>query len=197
MSFKVLIYSSQPIVEIGLSFCVKKCLPNATILKTNTLDFLSSIELNSNCDLFIFDVFHLTEMNFIDVNLLSFFKEKKVIFLIENMDIEKLLEYKNITYIYRNSSELEIVRHLRTLCKKSKLIIRYKRVTKRIQKKIKFSQRERECADLLMKGYSVSQISKELAIEMNTISTYKMRILKKTNTNNLVQLINTLYKLKH
>lgn len=140
MSYKVLIYSSQPIVEIGLSFCVKKCLPNATILKTNTLDFLSSIELNFNCDLFIFDVFHFTEMNFIDVNLLSLFKEKKVIFLIENMEIEKLLEFKNITYIYRNSSELEIVRHLRTLCNKSKPIIRYKRVAKRIQKKIKFSQ---------------------------------------------------------
>lgn len=95
------------------------------------------------------------------------------------MEIEKLQEFKNINYIYRNSNELEIVRHLRTLCKKSKPFIRYKRVTKRIQKKIKFSQRERECADLLMKGYSVSQISKELAIEMNTISTYKMRILKK------------------
>ncbi len=48
MSYKVLIYYSRPIVEIGLSFCVKKRIPEATILKTNSLDFLSTTELNFN-----------------------------------------------------------------------------------------------------------------------------------------------------
>jgi DNA-binding CsgD family transcriptional regulator len=74
--------------------------------------------------------------------------------------------------------------------------MRYKSVTMKIQKTNKFSTREKECANLLMKGYSISQISKELSLKKNTISTYKMRIHKKTNTVNLVQLLKALYALK-
>lgn len=64
------------------------------------------------------------------------------------------------------------------------------------QNRYKFSSREKEIVNLLMRSYSVSQISKELSLKMSTISTYKNRIHKKTNTNNLVQLIKMLYFLK-
>lgn len=197
MSYKVLIYcKSYPIVEVGLSFCVKKSIPEAIILKTNSLDFLSTTESNFNCDLFIFDVIHPIEINFIGSQIATFFKEEKVVFLVETIEIEKLLNLKNITYINKNSSELEILKCLRSLSKKRKSSIRYTCVTKRIQKNNKFSIREKECANLFMKGYSVSQISKELSLKMNTISTYKKRMLQKTNTTNLVQLIKTLCSLK-
>jgi DNA-binding CsgD family transcriptional regulator len=42
---------------------------------------------------------------------------------------------------------------------------------------------------LLMKGYSIVLIFKELSLEMNTISNNKQRLHNKTNTSNLVQLI--------
>lgn len=196
MSYKVLIYCSQPIVEVGLSFCIKKGIPDATILRTNSLDFFSTTESSFNFDLYIFDTIHLEEVDFISARVLTFLKEKKVVFLIENIEIEKVLNFSNITYLYKNSSEHEIVKSLKALCKKRKSIIRYKSITKRIQKKNKFSEREKECANLFMRGYSVSEISKELSLEMNTISTYKMRMYKKTNTTNLVQLLKTLYAIE-
>lgn len=41
------------------------------------------------------------------------------------------------------------------------------------------------------------QISKKLSLSMPAISTYKMRILKKTNTNNLVDLTKSLYNIEN
>ena len=64
MGYKVFVYSSQPIIEVGLTSCVKKALPEATIVKTNSFDFFSVTEPSFNCDLFIFDVFYSAESNF-------------------------------------------------------------------------------------------------------------------------------------
>ena len=196
MGYKVFVYSSQPIIEVGLISCVKKGLPEATIIKTNSLDVFSVTEPSFNCDLFIFDVFYSAEFNFINQQLSHFINDKKVIFLIENEMIEASLKNNNINYLHKYSSEREIVKCMRSMCKIHKPIIIYKSVTKKIQSKSKFSAREMQCANLLMKGYSIGQISKELSLEMNTISTYKQRLHKKTNTSNLVQLIKTLYTLK-
>ncbi len=44
---------------------------------------------------------------------------------------------------------------------------------------ISFLQEKKKFVNLLMRGYSVSQISKELSLKMSTISTYKNRIHKK------------------
>jgi DNA-binding NarL/FixJ family response regulator len=196
MSYKVLIYSSQPVVEIGLTFCVKKSIPGAAVSKTNSFDLFTSTDSFLNCDLFVFDIFYLEEFNFIKSQLISCFKEKKIVFFTENFEIEKNKDFNNAIYIYKNSTELEIVKSLKSFCKIRKPILRYKSISKNIQIKSKFSEREKQCANLLMKGYSMSQISKELALKRNTISTYKVRMLKKTNTKNLVQLLKTLYSLK-
>lgn len=194
MGYKVFVYSSQPIIEVGLTSCVKKALPEAIIVKTNSLDDFTVTEPNFNYDLLIFDVFYSAEFNFINQQLLHFINEKKVIFFIEDNKSDFFLESNSI-YLPRTSSEREIVKCLRSIFNIRKSIVRYKSVNKRIQNKSKFSVREMQCANLLMKGYSIGQISKELSLKMNTISTYKQRLHKKTNTSNLVQLIKILYTL--
>lgn len=149
-----------------------------------------------NFDLLIFDVYQFTEMSYINEYFVSNLKEKKVVLLVDNIEIEKLLNFKDFVYIYKDSSVIEVVKQLRNLCRKRKQVFKYKSVTKNMNSKIKFSTREKECANLLMKGYTVSQISKELSLKMNTISTYKNRLHRKTNTTNLVQLIKFLYVLR-
>jgi DNA-binding NarL/FixJ family response regulator len=193
MNYKVLIYSVQPIIEVGLSFCLKKSIPNATILNTNSLIFLSVNEPKFNCDLFVFDISHHSELELIISHFASFFDGKKVVFFIENLEMVQNQDLKSALYIYKNSSEVEIVKSLNTFCNIPKWSLRYRSITKNIQNKNKLSEREKQCANLLMKGYTVTQISKELSLKKNTISTYKMRMHKKTNTKNLVQLIKTLY----
>jgi DNA-binding NarL/FixJ family response regulator len=194
MSCKVLVYSCHSIIQIGLSYCVRKSISNALIFSKSSLKQV--FENNLDFDLYIFDVYQFTEMSFINEHFVSNLKEKKVVLLVDNIEIQKLLNFKNFVYIYKDSSEIEVVKQLRNLCRKRKQVFKYKSVTKKMNSKIKFSTREKECANLLMKGYTISQISKELSLKMNTISTYKNRIHRKTNTSNLVQLIKMLYVLR-
>lgn len=196
MNCKVLIYSRHSIIQIGLMFCIKKSISNVTIYKANSLEQVFALNENSYFDLFIFDVSYFTEMFCINEQLITSLNEKRIVFLVDNMDIVKLLDFKNIVYIQRDCGETEVVKCLRKLLKMRKATInyKYKNVTNRFQKENNFSKREIQCANLLMKGYSVSQISEKLLLKMSTVSTYKMRLQKKTNTNNLVQLINFLYK---
>lgn len=52
----------------------------------------------------------------------------------------------------------------------------------------KLSKREYQIALMLIKGISNIEISKNLGLSMSTISTYKKRILLKTETQNLIEL---------
>lgn len=196
MSYKVLVYSYHSIIQIGLSYCVRKSISNALIVSKSSL--IKVFENNFDFDLYIFDISQFTEMSYINEKFDSNLKEQKVVLLIDNIEIEKLIKLKNVVYLHKDSSESEIIKKLRKLLK-SKILkprSKYKSVTKKMQNKIKFSTREKECANLFMRGYTVSQISKELSLKINTISTYKNRIHRKTNTSNLVQLIKMLYVLR-
>lgn len=193
MSCKVLIYSKYPLVEMGLSLFVANKISKIKISKTNNLDFLSS---NQKYDLMIFDMFLQSEFDLIVNNLKALDKKDKVLLIVENIDVSKLIGLQNITFLSRNSTEVEILKSIRTLLRKKKLTASYK-ITKTIEQKEKLSKREVECAILLMKGYKVNEISKKLSLAKSTICTYKMRILKKTNTNNLVDLTKSLYNLEN
>ena len=193
MSCKVLIYSKYPLVEMGLSLFVANKISKIQISKTNNLDFLLS---NDKYDLMIFDMFMQSEFDLIVNNLKALNKKDKVLLIVENIDVSKLTGLQNITFLSRNSSEVEILKSIRTLLRKKKLTASYK-ITKTIEQKEKLSKREVECAILLMKGYKVNEISKKLSLAKSTICTYKMRILKKTNTNNLVDLTKSLYNLEN
>jgi two-component system invasion response regulator UvrY len=194
MSYRVLIYSYHSIIQIGLSYCVKKSVSNASIVSKTSL--IEVFENNLDFDLYIFYTSKFSEMSYINEKFSLNLKGQKVVLLIDDLEYENLLHYKDVVYIHKDSCEKEIINCLRVLTKNRKRVIRYKSITKKIQNKHKFSRREQECANLFMKGYSVSQISKELSIKMNTVSTYKMRMHEKTSTTNLVQLIRVLYSLK-
>lgn len=193
MSCKVLIYSKYPLVEMGLSLFIANKISKIQISKTNNLDFLLS---NDKYDLMIFDMFMQSEFDLIVNNLKALNKKDKVLLIVENIDVIKLTGLQNITFLSRNSTEVEILKSIRTLLRKKKLSTNYK-ITKTIEQKEKLSKREVECAILLMKGYKVNEISKKLSLAKNTISTYKMRILKKTNTSNIVDLTKSLYNLEN
>lgn len=193
MSCKVLIYSKYPLVEMGLSLFVANKISEIQISKTNNLDFLLS---NDKYDLMIFDMFMQSEFDLIVNNLEALNKKDKVLLIVENIDVSKLTGLQNITFLSRNSTEVEILKSIRSLLRKNKLSIRYK-TTKTIEQKGKLSKREVECAILLMKGFKVNEISKKLSLASTTVCTYKMRIFKKTNTNNLVDLTKSLYNLEN
>lgn len=51
------------------------------------------------------------------------------------------------------------------------------------------SARETEILQLLLKGYSTSQIGDSLKLHLSTVSTYKMRIFEKLGVKNIIELI--------
>ncbi len=56
------------------------------------------------------------------------------------------------------------------------------------------SARELECAKLLIKGKSNTEIAKKLALSATTVSTYKKRILQKTKTKNILEFAKLIQK---
>ncbi len=50
------------------------------------------------------------------------------------------------------------------------------------------SKREREVLDLILKGAQIKDISAQLALKSNTISTFKKSILAKTGVSNNIEL---------
>lgn len=198
MKYKVLVYSYSFVVEAGLTFLVKKSIPNAEIISTKSLDFLPFVQSDFICDLYVFYIFHQSEVNLICNHFSTYFKDFKIVFIVKNSKMKLQSNIIRVNYIYWNSSEDQIIKQLRKLIKMSNVsLIDEQSKTKNIKDLFLLSEREMQCTKLLVEGYSVSQISKQLSLKVNTVSTYKMRVHKKTNTSNLVQLINILYKIKH
>lgn len=52
----------------------------------------------------------------------------------------------------------------------------------------KLSKRELEVADMLLKGKASNEIGEIMNLQPSTISTYKTRILKKLNVQNVIEL---------
>lgn len=194
MNFKVAIYSSNSLIELGISVLIENHIPNTRILKIKTLESISSPKFNLSYDVYIFDVYTISELQLVIGQLSPLIAKKRVLFLINRTDIKKTLPFNNITYIYKDSSALEIVLKIKSLKKSNSTNLqntRLKKTAKYFKNITNLSSREYECATLLIQGYSVSQISEELSLAMSTVSTYKNRIHKKTNTSNIVELINT------
>lgn len=80
MMFRVLIYSSQPLIKKGLSFYLNKCITDAEISETNSLNFLNKAKQKNGYDLFIFDLSSLTEINLMYNLLSTFFIKKNSVF---------------------------------------------------------------------------------------------------------------------
>lgn len=190
MQFNVFIYSCFPIVRISLELFVKNNVSNANITTFNSIDKLLETEFKNNFQLLLIDTIHESELNMIYncENLIK--KKEKIIFFTET----DFLKNKNFTYLDKSSDEKKIMNCLYSILDYNS---NYKEVTKTVKKNKKLSKREIECAILLMKGYSINQISKKLALALTTVSTYKTRILKKTRTKNLVELTKILYKLEN
>jgi len=60
----------------------------------------------------------------------------------------------------------------------------------------KLSNQESIVAELLVKGFRNTEICSKIGIGMTTVSTYKKRILLKTESKNVIQLVKNLKKNK-
>lgn len=195
-NYNVLICSDYPIVRTALCMLVKNNIPNSSFIFFNSIDTLFITQNEKRFDLLIVDTRSESDLDLIYSKSSFLKKEIKIVCLIENLNFNKNRYYKNFIYIDKVSEEDKVVNCLNNIFKKINTN-NFKNVTNSIKGNNSLSKREIECAILLMKGYSTNQISKKLSLALTTVSTYKMRILKKTRTKNLVELTKSLYNLEN
>lgn len=99
-------------------------------------------------------------------------------------------------YIHKTTAPKEFSSIVKKIME-DKIFINKKRINdtnaswrKKVESHIKLSARETEVLNLLLEGHRNKDIARELEINEKTVSTYKSRLLKKLNLNNLAELIN-------
>jgi DNA-binding NarL/FixJ family response regulator len=121
-------------------------------------------------------------LSFIDNPLFinNCYKSGASYFLNKNCTEEKLKQILNLL-LFSNEyflNDVDLVKFNSTL---------YKPVSKKYFHIDKLSKREYQIAQMFVKGITNIEISKILNLSMSTISTYKKRILLKTETENLIE----------
>jgi two-component system response regulator EvgA len=164
----------------------------------------STTEVNDLISSVVFDLIIL-DVNFEsidDYNLIKTIEKKKEInkLLIlssvkDDFFINRCRKLKTKFFLDKNCSEYDFNKVLRKIIiqdykvksKRSKLAdITLNLADKKSVKRL--SKRETQIAHLLVNGVSNVEISKHLSLSMTTISTYKKRLLLKTETSNIIEL---------
>ncbi len=199
MQFNILIFDQFPVVRKALSIMMKKSFKNVKVFIAEDVDELFILSLQSNFDLIFLEVLNndITEVKLLKKIRLAN-KDCKIIVFSDLNNLKKVIKNDKTILLDKSSSEEKIIQYVRLSLYSDKyfsdkLIIEDK--SKLIRKKEKFineidflSERELECAILLIQGNTVNDIAKKLSIAISTVSTYKMRILAKTKTKNIIEL---------
>ena len=193
----ILIYDKFPIVRNAIMYIIENNFPNTKITIAKSIEdiFLLGFKQEFNIlfgdfDLEIRDIdILLKKIKFLNPKLkIIFFSDKysnlnsydQVLFLNKNSSLKNILDF------FETNLNLSINSEKSLKCSESN--------NKLIEQFSTLSNREIQCAILMLNGYSLIQISRILSLALTTISTYKTRILKKTDTKNLIELTMLFYK---
>ncbi len=200
MEYNILIYDQFPVIRKALSYIIKKNFKQSNVVVANDVDELFVLSMQIKFHLIFLDIVNN------DINSLQLFKKIKITskgckIIIFSDTSSNIFNNKleGVTLLDKNSSELKIIQYIRLLLDgehyftDSLTLESYsnaKKETKTFLEEIDdmLSERELECAILLIQGYTIVDISKKLFLAVTTISTYKRRVLDKTNTKNIIEL---------
>lgn len=200
MEYNILIYDQFPVIRKALSYIIKKNFKQSNVVIANDVDelFVLSIQIK----------FHLIFLDIVndDINCFRLLKKIKatnrnckiIVFSDTSLSIYKR-KIEGVTLLDKNSSELKIIQLIRLFLVGESYFtdeiefgsyLKKKKETRTFLEEIDnmLSERELECAILLIQGYTIVDISKKLSLAVTTISTYKRRVLDKTKTKNLIEL---------
>ncbi|MGY3052084.1 two-component system invasion response regulator UvrY [Pedobacter sp. UYEF25] len=196
----ILIADDQEIVLRGLKNLLTDFWPGAVIRQAKTITELM-VEVKKKPTVII------TEVTFPDAQGVKLLRRildaqsaaKILVFSTLNESIYAMtyLQHGAAGYLSKNAPEGEIIAALTTVLAGS----RYSSTTIKehmfnsafgtTQKPpfTKLSARELEVAELLVKGFGVLDISKNLKLQMGTVSTYKLRLFQKLKVKNIIELV--------
>lgn len=199
MEYNILIYDQFPVIRKAILMLLKKNFKNAEIFVAKDIDSLFLLTIQNNFELIFLEIINKDIDGFKLLKKLRLAnKNCKIIVFSDLKNIKKGTKDKGIILLDKSSTEDKIVQFIRLALYGDKyfsddLIIDDK--IKESTKKEKFinridllSERELQCAILLIQGNTINDIATKLSLAITTVSTYKMRILAKTKTKNVIEL---------
>lgn len=199
---KFLLVDDHNIVISGLKFILSNEFHGCTIVTANTSEMAVSLFKKDEYDLIILDINLAGEdstnlmMNFIN-------RDANVKILIFSMRDEELYASRYMRlgafgFLNKDSNDQDLINAIRGILDGKKYLSNRLvfKITTDISKNINYnpfhslSDRELEIALLIIKGQTVSQISKALFLHTSTIGSHKAKVFSKLGITNSVELIN-------
>lgn len=194
---RIIIADDHFAVRVGLEILVRD-----TVDEDVSIDFASDgLELLSKLKKSYYDVL-LTDLNMPGIEGLPMLQKIRetspsLRILVVSVNSEEFYAIKAhelgaYGFVHKASSDEELKEAIAAVCQGEKYVSEHQQRLINDQNPnpfVNLSPRELEVLNLLFKGYGVLEISNELNIGQTTASTFKSRILKKTSTHSVVELI--------
>ncbi len=200
---KILIYESQFFYARGLHAVIKSNFPDFDVfLVFSSIIFLEECS-KKRYDIVIFDFEYIKTTSLKDLKRIKKLQPQSKLFVFSEIDSDdfkiQCSKGKVDFLLSKNCSEVYLVAALNLalfgdsyFSKGLRLNIPELKTIKKVKvessKSNLLSQREFEIAMLMVQGYSTTKISDKLNIVPSTISTYKKRLFKKTNSSNVIDI---------
>ncbi|GAA4046842.1 response regulator transcription factor [Flavobacterium chungnamense] len=200
---KILIYDNLFFFSKGLYAVIKSNFPDLDVFLVFSNKLFFEECSNKLYDVVIFDFTNDTTSSFKDLKRIKKLQPQSKLFVFSEIDS---IDYKiqcskgKVDFLLsKNCSEDYLVAALNLalfgnsyFSKSLRLNIPERKIIKKgtveSSKSNSLSLREFEIAMLMIQGYSTSKISNKLNIVPSTISTYKKRLFKKTNSSNVIEI---------
>lgn len=200
----ILIADDHGIVRLGLSLMIKKLRPQAVVEEVNNYQKVLDAIKKDSYDLIILDI-NMPNGNFQETLEIIKIKSPKTKVMVFSSQDEHLYAIRYLKmgadgFLHKLSPEEEIKNALEKMLNKGSYVseeVKDAMVFNTLNKQTPvknplelLSDREIEIAEQLIKGIPLKDISIELNLHVSTVSTYKVRILKKLDIQSIPELIN-------
>lgn len=200
----ILIFDALPVVRKSLEIILKSQDEELNVNFVTSINELEDITQINVFNVIIMDINVGDEKHFYIIKKIHKQHPETKIIVFSLIDTEqyryRCFKYGASGFLNKNTSEEDIVRASNLLMLENKYFkndIKIRPVSvssdnkKRKVQNYKLSIREIQIAEMLVKGIANIEICKQLNLAPTTISTYKKRILLKTNSKNTVELSTT------
>lgn len=197
MKYNILIYQKYPLITSNLSIIISTIRPSSIITISENISDIFNPLISSKFDLIFVGIASENNDFFELVNISLPYQNNKfcIIFYTEHSNSLLQERCKSINSFFfileKNCNENIIYEKINDFFLHFEIVKLISNITKKRNEKKELpvlSSRELECAVLLMNGYTNTEIANKLSLSTTTVSTYKKRVLFKTNTRNMVEL---------
>lgn len=195
---KILLVDDHVVIRAGIMNLLKKAFPRVEFLEAGTIDEATLIIGTQEIDLVLCDISLGKESG---LDLLQRFSEEAHFVMLsifeENVYARRCLDLGAKAYLNKGCDPDDLVRTIQdTLAEKAAPITGKNAKTAPNKSPLEsLSQREREVLEDIANGLSLQEISQKRDIQYNTVKTYKLRVMEKTNCKHNTELL--FFALKH